>query len=167
VVQIVGPHSGAQSPTLFPISESFAYERQAVHEKLFRADLFHPKKQTPILEPKTQAFSEGHPGIVGIRSEFPEARIIVLTTYTGDVQVLRSSTSLGKAACSRSPDVRAAGPRPWTARLNHEPVLPGDTSSQQVSRVVAVQVCRVPRRPHRAYRTRTIERHGHSTPGTG
>src|ERR1700716_59969 len=28
--------------------------------------------------------------IIGIRSEFPSARIIVLTTYTGDVQVLRA-----------------------------------------------------------------------------
>src|SRR6266852_3779011 len=28
--------------------------------------------------------------IIGIRSEFPNARIIVLTTYTGDVQVLRA-----------------------------------------------------------------------------
>ena len=28
--------------------------------------------------------------IIAIRREFPEARIIVLTTYTGDVQVLRA-----------------------------------------------------------------------------
>src|ERR1700676_1343250 len=28
--------------------------------------------------------------IIGIRSEFPNARIIVLTTYRGDVQVLRA-----------------------------------------------------------------------------
>ena len=32
----------------------------------------------------------GIDGIIGIRSEFPNARIIVLTTYTGDVQVLRA-----------------------------------------------------------------------------
>ncbi len=32
----------------------------------------------------------GIDGIMGIRSEFPNARIIVLTTYTGDVQVLRA-----------------------------------------------------------------------------
>jgi DNA-binding NarL/FixJ family response regulator len=32
----------------------------------------------------------GLDAIVGIRSEFPEARIIVLTTYPGDVQVLRA-----------------------------------------------------------------------------
>jgi DNA-binding NarL/FixJ family response regulator len=32
----------------------------------------------------------GIEAIIGIRSEFPHARIIVLTTYTGDVQVLRA-----------------------------------------------------------------------------
>src|SRR5580765_844159 len=32
----------------------------------------------------------GLDAIVSIRSEFPEARIIILTTYTGDVQVLRA-----------------------------------------------------------------------------
>jgi DNA-binding NarL/FixJ family response regulator len=32
----------------------------------------------------------GTEAIVSIRSEFPNARIIVLTTYTGDVQVLRA-----------------------------------------------------------------------------
>jgi DNA-binding NarL/FixJ family response regulator len=32
----------------------------------------------------------GLDAIIAIRSEFPEARIIVLTTYAGDVQVLRA-----------------------------------------------------------------------------
>src|SRR5882724_3013207 len=32
----------------------------------------------------------GIEAMIGIRSEFPNARIIVLTTYTGDVQVLRA-----------------------------------------------------------------------------
>ena len=32
----------------------------------------------------------GIDGIIGIRGEFPNARIIVLTTFTGDVQVLRA-----------------------------------------------------------------------------
>ena len=32
----------------------------------------------------------GLDAIIAIRSEFPQARIIVLTTYTGDVQVLRA-----------------------------------------------------------------------------
>ena len=33
---------------------------------------------------------KGVDAIIAIRAEFPEARIIVLTTYTGDVQVLRA-----------------------------------------------------------------------------
>jgi ActR/RegA family two-component response regulator len=32
----------------------------------------------------------GIESIIGIRSEFPNARVIVLTTYTGDVQVVRA-----------------------------------------------------------------------------
>src|SRR5690349_9665694 len=32
----------------------------------------------------------GLDAIIAIRGEFPEARIIVLTTYTGDVQVMRA-----------------------------------------------------------------------------
>src|SRR6267378_2175060 len=32
----------------------------------------------------------GVDAMIAIRGEFPEARIIVLTTYTGDVQVLRA-----------------------------------------------------------------------------
>src|SRR5262245_62175926 len=32
----------------------------------------------------------GLEALIAIRAEFPEARIIVLTTYTGDVQVLRA-----------------------------------------------------------------------------
>jgi DNA-binding NarL/FixJ family response regulator len=32
----------------------------------------------------------GIEAVIGIRTEFPNARIIVLTTYTGDVQVLRA-----------------------------------------------------------------------------
>jgi DNA-binding NarL/FixJ family response regulator len=33
---------------------------------------------------------KGVDAIIAIRAEFPEARVIVLTTYTGDVQVLRA-----------------------------------------------------------------------------
>jgi DNA-binding NarL/FixJ family response regulator len=33
---------------------------------------------------------KGVDAIIAIRAEFPEARIVVLTTYTGDVQVLRA-----------------------------------------------------------------------------
>src|SRR5215469_12108936 len=39
----------------------------------------------------------GLDAMIGIRNEFPEARIIVLTTYTGDVQVLRAMQAGARA----------------------------------------------------------------------
>src|SRR5437899_9749820 len=41
----------------------------------------------------------GLDAMTAIRSEFPEARIIVLTTYTGDVQVLRAMKSGARLTC--------------------------------------------------------------------
>jgi len=39
----------------------------------------------------------GVDAIIAIRNEFPEARIIVLTTYTGDVQILRAMKAGARA----------------------------------------------------------------------
>src|SRR5258707_13555755 len=39
----------------------------------------------------------GLDALIAIRAEFPEAKIIVLTTYTGDVQILRSLKSAARA----------------------------------------------------------------------
>jgi DNA-binding NarL/FixJ family response regulator len=39
----------------------------------------------------------GVDAMIAIRGEFPEARIIVLTTYTGDVQILRALKSGARA----------------------------------------------------------------------
>jgi DNA-binding NarL/FixJ family response regulator len=50
--------------------------------RLHRPDVTLMDLQMPTLN--------GIEAIIGIRSEFPKARIIVLTTYTGDVQVLRA-----------------------------------------------------------------------------
>src|ERR1700689_5122140 len=50
--------------------------------RLHRPDVTLMDLQMPALS--------GIEAIIGIRSEFPKARIIVLTTYTGDVQVLRA-----------------------------------------------------------------------------
>ena len=50
--------------------------------RLHRPDVTLMDLQMPTLN--------GIEAIIGIRSEFPNARIIVLTTYGGDVQVLRS-----------------------------------------------------------------------------
>jgi len=60
-----------------------------VHVHNGRTDLFD---ETDGLSSNfiTQIFEDREGNIVAIRGEFPEARIIVLTTYTGDVQVLRA-----------------------------------------------------------------------------
>ncbi|HTB14861.1 MAG TPA: response regulator transcription factor [Bryobacteraceae bacterium] len=50
--------------------------------RLHRPDVTLMDLQMPSLN--------GIEAIIGIRSEFPNARIIVLTTYVGDVQVLRA-----------------------------------------------------------------------------
>jgi DNA-binding NarL/FixJ family response regulator len=50
--------------------------------RLHRPDITLMDLQMPALN--------GIEAIIGIRSEFPNARIIVLTTYSGDVQVLRA-----------------------------------------------------------------------------
>jgi DNA-binding NarL/FixJ family response regulator len=50
--------------------------------RLHRPDVTLMDLQMPALN--------GVQAVIGIRTEFPNARIIVLTTYTGDVQVLRA-----------------------------------------------------------------------------
>jgi DNA-binding NarL/FixJ family response regulator len=50
--------------------------------RLHRPDVTLMDLQMPVMN--------GIEAIIGIRSEFPEARIIVLTTYVGDVQALRA-----------------------------------------------------------------------------
>jgi DNA-binding NarL/FixJ family response regulator len=57
--------------------------REAIHQ--FRAH--HPDVTLMDLQMPEMG---GLDAIIAIRGEFPEARIIVLTTYTGDVQVLRA-----------------------------------------------------------------------------
>src|SRR5499425_3717402 len=44
----------------------------------------------------------GVDAMIAIRSEFPEARIIILTTYTGDVQVLRAMKTGARAYLLKS-----------------------------------------------------------------
>jgi DNA-binding NarL/FixJ family response regulator len=57
--------------------------RQAIEQfRLHRPDVTLMDLQMPSLN--------GTEAIIGIRSEFLDARIIVLTTYAGDVQVLRA-----------------------------------------------------------------------------
>ena len=57
--------------------------REAIEKfRLHRPDVTLMDLQMPALN--------GIDSIIGIRSEFPNARIVVLTTYAGDVQVLRA-----------------------------------------------------------------------------
>jgi DNA-binding NarL/FixJ family response regulator len=57
--------------------------REAIEKfRLHRPDVTLMDLQMPTLN--------GIEAIIGIRSEFPDARVIVLTTYTGDIQVLRA-----------------------------------------------------------------------------
>jgi DNA-binding NarL/FixJ family response regulator len=57
--------------------------REAIHQfRRHRPDITLMDLQMPEMN--------GLDAMIAIRGEFPEARIIVLTTYTGDVQVLRA-----------------------------------------------------------------------------
>jgi DNA-binding NarL/FixJ family response regulator len=57
--------------------------REAIHQfRTHRPDITLMDLQMPEIN--------GVDAMIAIRGEFPEARIIVLTTYTGDVQVLRA-----------------------------------------------------------------------------
>jgi len=57
--------------------------REAIHQfRSHRPDITLMDLQMPEMN--------GVDAMIAIRGEFPEARIIVLTTYTGDVQVLRA-----------------------------------------------------------------------------
>jgi DNA-binding NarL/FixJ family response regulator len=57
--------------------------RDAIEKfRLHRPDVTLMDLQMPALN--------GVEAIIGIRGEFPNARIVVLTTYTGDVQMLRA-----------------------------------------------------------------------------
>jgi DNA-binding NarL/FixJ family response regulator len=57
--------------------------REAIQQfRAYRPDVTLMDLQMPELN--------GLDALIAIRGEFPEARIIVLTTYTGDVQVLRA-----------------------------------------------------------------------------
>ena len=52
--------------------------------------LFRPHRPDITLMDLQMPEVNGLDAMIAIRNEFPEARIIVLTTYTGDVQVLRA-----------------------------------------------------------------------------
>ena len=64
--------------------------RQAIQQfRAHRPDITLMDLQMPDMS--------GLDAMIAIRNEFPEARIIVLTTYTGDVQILRSMEAGARA----------------------------------------------------------------------
>jgi DNA-binding NarL/FixJ family response regulator len=72
----------ASQPDMELIAEA-ADGREAIAQfRKHRPDVTLMDLQMPYLE--------GIDAMIAIRGEFPEARIVVLTTYTGDVQVLRA-----------------------------------------------------------------------------
>ena len=70
------------NPTRMLVGEACDGQEAIEKFRLHRPDVTLMDLQMPALN--------GIEAIIGIRSEFPNARIIVLTTYTGDVQVLRA-----------------------------------------------------------------------------
>lgn len=72
----------ARQPDLTMVAEA-SNGREAIQQ--FRA--YHPDVTLMDLQMPEM---NGLDAIIAIRGEFPEARIIVLTTYAGDVQVLRA-----------------------------------------------------------------------------
>jgi DNA-binding NarL/FixJ family response regulator len=64
------------------VAEASNGEEAVEQFRLHRPDVTLMDLQMPTLN--------GVESIIRIRSEFPEARIVVLTTYTGDVQALRA-----------------------------------------------------------------------------
>jgi len=72
----------ADEPDMTTVAEA-SNGREAIQQfRIHRPDVTLMDLQMPEMN--------GLDAIVAIRGEFPEARIIVLTTYTGDVQVLRA-----------------------------------------------------------------------------
>jgi DNA-binding NarL/FixJ family response regulator len=72
----------ADEPDMTMVAEA-SNGREAIQQfRIHRPDVTLMDLQMPEMN--------GLDAIMAIRGEFPEARIIVLTTYTGDVQVLRA-----------------------------------------------------------------------------
>jgi DNA-binding NarL/FixJ family response regulator len=69
-------------PDMKLVAEASSGEKAIEQFRLHRPDVTLMDLQMPGLN--------GIEAISGIRSEFPNARIIVLTTYAGDVQILRA-----------------------------------------------------------------------------
>jgi DNA-binding NarL/FixJ family response regulator len=84
----------ATQPDMTLVAEA-ANGREAIHQfRVHRPDITLMDLQMPEMN--------GLDAMIAIRNEFPEARIIVLTTYTGDVQVLRAMKDGARAYLLKS-----------------------------------------------------------------
>jgi DNA-binding NarL/FixJ family response regulator len=72
----------AHQPDMSLVAEASNGHEAIQQFRAFRPDVTLMDLQMPEMN--------GLDAMIAIRSEFPDARIIVLTTYTGDVQVLRA-----------------------------------------------------------------------------
>src|SRR5271165_5957916 len=72
----------ADQPDMSLIAEASNGREAILQVRAHRPDITLMDLQMPDMN--------GLDAIIAIRGEFPEARIVVLTTYTGDVQVLRA-----------------------------------------------------------------------------
>src|SRR5467141_4231847 len=77
IAGLVAGHSGMSL-----VSQASNGREASQHFRTHRPDITLMDLQMPEMN--------GVDAMIAIRGEFPEARIIVLTTYTGDVQVLRA-----------------------------------------------------------------------------
>jgi DNA-binding NarL/FixJ family response regulator len=84
----------ATQPDMTLIAEA-ANGREAIHQfRVHRPDITLMDLQMPEMN--------GLDAMIAIRNEFPDARIIVLTTYIGDVQVLRAMKDGARAYLLKS-----------------------------------------------------------------
>src|SRR5579862_3119547 len=84
----------ADEPDMTTVAEA-SNGREAIQQfRIHRPDVTLMDLQMPEMN--------GLDAIMAIRGEFPEARIIVLTTYTGDVQVMRALKAGARAYLLKS-----------------------------------------------------------------
>ena len=84
----------ATQPGMILVAEASNGSEAIQQFRLHRPDITLMDLQMPEMN--------GVDAMLGIRGEFPEARIIVLTTYTGDVQIVRAMKNGARAYLLKS-----------------------------------------------------------------